>query len=546
MVGVFALAYLVYCTLTKVFSQGSPHVAVRVIHIYKELFHSYIRYAFNLWKTVISTQGSLDVPVTVVENFHPRYSRDSTKRGSDLLGEGFLNMHHALWQSVLGEIELTVSHGIFTTWFKSTELMDVTDDAVTIAVANIFAKRQFEVKFNDQVRTVLEKNGLSPKRIIYTIKTTGKKTISRETTLTTRTEEITASHTTARGLTAPASRTGGSGLNPRYTFANFIVGGSNDLAYAACQAVATNPGVKYNPLFLYGGVGLGKTHLMQAVGNEIAKHQPESRILYISTETFVKEFLESIRFKKKGFSDKYRNVDVLIVDDMQFIAGKEKTQEEFFHTFNALHQSNKQLIISSDKPPKSIPTLTERLRSRFEWGMAIDIQMPDFETRCAIVQTKASLSGIELARETTEYLANNIKTNVRELEGALNQLLAYAEMRGVTPDITIAEGIIGNVRHSRPQHLTPKHVIDKTARHFQIEVKEIVSAKRDKHIVVPRQIAMYLLRSELHLSFPRIAGELGRKDHTTAIHSVEKIEKAIKLDLLVREQVAEIREKLYA
>ena len=453
-------------------------------------------------------------------------------------------MHHALWQSVLGEIELTVSHGIFTTWFKNTELLEITDDTATIAVANIFAKRQFEVKFNDQVRTVLEKNGLSPKQIVYTIKTTGKKTISRETTLTTRTEELVSGP--KQKTQTSTSSTSGSGLNPRYTFTNFIVGGSNDLAYAACQAVAANPGVKYNPLFLYGGVGLGKTHLMQAVGNEIAKHQPESRILYISTETFVKEFLESIRFKKKGFSDKYRNVDVLIVDDMQFIAGKEKTQEEFFHTFNALHQSNKQLIISSDKPPKSIPTLTERLRSRFEWGMAIDIQMPDFETRCAIVQTKASLSGIELARETTEYLANNIKTNVRELEGALNQLLAYAEMRGVTPDITIAEGIIGNTRHSRPQHLTPKQVVDKTARHFQIDVREIVSAKRDKHIVVPRQIAMYLLRSELHLSFPRIAGELGRKDHTTAIHSVEKIEKAIKLDLLVREQVAEIREKLYA
>ena len=453
-------------------------------------------------------------------------------------------MQHALWQSVLGEIELSVSHGIFTTWFKNTELIDVSDNTVTIAVANIFAKRQFEVKFNDQVKNVLEKNGVNPQNIIYTIKTSGKKTISRETTapLDSRTEELMSAPTRAK----TATLTNNTGLNPRYTFSNFIVGGSNDLAYAACQAVATNPGIKYNPLFLYGGVGLGKTHLMQAVGNEIAKNQPESRILYISTETFVKEFLESIRFKKKGFSDKYRNVDVLIVDDMQFIAGKEKTQEEFFHTFNALHQTNKQLIISSDKPPKSIPTLTERLRSRFEWGMAIDIQMPDFETRCAIVQTKASLSGIELARETTEYLANNIKTNVRELEGALNQLLAYAEMRGVTPDITIAEGIIGNVRHSRPQHLTPKQVIDKTARHFQIDTGEICSAKRDKHIVVPRQIAMYLLRSELHLSFPRIAGELGRKDHTTAIHSVEKIEKAIKLDLLIREQVAEIREKLYA
>lgn len=450
-------------------------------------------------------------------------------------------MHHALWQSVLGEIELSVSHAAFTTWFKNTELIDNTGDIVTIAVPNIFAKRQFEVKFNSQIKTVLEKNGVSPQQINYTVKTTGKKAVNREITPSADTLVSAA----PKNHPVPLSQSSKSGLNPRYTFVNFIVGSSNDLAYAACQAVASNPGTKYNPLFLYGGVGLGKTHLMQAVGNEIAKNQPDARVLYINTETFTKDFIESMLFKKKGVSDKYRNVDVLIVDDMQFIAGKEKTQEEFFHTFNALHQSNKQIIISSDKPPKSIPTLTERLRSRFEWGMAIDIQMPDFETRCAIVETKASLSGIELSRETIEYLANNIKTNIRELEGALNQLLAYAEMRGITPDVSTAEGLIGNVRHSRPHHLTPKQVIDKTARHFQVDIKELCSAKRDKHIVVPRQIAMYLLRSELHLSFPKIAGELGRKDHTTAIHSVEKIEKAIKLDFAIREQVADIREKLY-
>lgn len=457
-------------------------------------------------------------------------------------------MYHALWQSVLGEIELSISHAAFTTWFKNTELVENTGDSVTIAVPNIFAKRQFEVKFNDQIKTVLEKNGISPKHIAYTVKTSAsKKTVTRETTALSRpaVEELISEPRLALS-NVRSSTTSLTGLNPRYTFANFIVGGSNDLAYTACQAVAHNPGTKYNPLFLYGGVGLGKTHLMQAVGNEIAKNQPDARILYISSETFVKEFMDSIRFKKKGFADKYRNVDVLIVDDMQFIAGKEKTQEEFFHTFNALHQSNKQIIISSDKPPKSIPTLTERLRSRFEWGMAIDIQMPDFETRCAIVETKASLSGIELTRDTVEYLANNIKTNIRELEGALNQLLAYAEMRGIAPDLSTAEGLLGNVRQSRPQHLTAKQVIDKTARHFQIDASEICSAKRDKHIVVPRQIAMYLLRSELHLSFPKIASELGRKDHTTAIHSVEKIEKAVKLDFLIREQVADIREKLYA
>lgn len=454
---------------------------------------------------------------------------------------------NALWQSVLGEIELSVSHATFTTWYKNTELVSQTDDEVVIAVPNIFAKKQFEVKFNDVIKSVLEKNGVSPSKITYTIIVSGKKTrINRETTLDSSSMPATTTTLPPALSFKPSSATPSGNLNPRYTFDNFIVGSSNDLAYTASQAVAANPGMKYNPLYLYGGVGLGKTHLMQAVGNEIMKQNPSARVLYISSETFVNEFLDHIRFKKKGFADKYRNTDVLIVDDMQFIANKEKTQEEFFHTFNFLHQNNKQIIISSDKPPRSIPTLTERLRSRFEMGMTIDVQMPDFETRCAILEAKASLSGVELNRETVEYLATNIKTNIRELEGALNQLLAYAELHGIEPDISTAEGLLGNVRRSRPQHLTSKQIIDRTAKHFQIPIDEICSQKRDKHIVVPRQIAMYLLRSELHLSFPKIAGELGRKDHTTAIHSVEKIEKAIKLDFVIREQVASIREKLYA
>ncbi len=461
-------------------------------------------------------------------------------------------MHSALWQSVLGEIELSVSHGNFETWFKNTQLLDYADDSVTIGVINVFTRTQLEKKYNDQIKEVLKNNGIDAKHIRYEVISSKKSVISRETTgqsaSDSRVDELmsrTNAPATHPAASAHSSKTPATTLNPRYTFDSFIVGSSNDLAYTACQAVAANPGVKYNPLFIYGGVGLGKTHLLQAVGNEIIRNDPSAKVAYISSETFVKEFLDSIRFKKTGFSDRYRNIDVLIVDDMQFIAGKEKTQEEFFHTFNALHQANKQIIIGSDKPPRSIPTLTERLRSRFEWGMAIDIQMPDFETRCAIVETKAAQSGITLERDTVEYLAKNIKTNIRELEGALNQLLAYAEMRGVSPDVSTAEGLIGNVRHTRPQHLTPKQVIDKTAKHFQIDSKEICGSKRDKHIVVPRQIAMYLLRSELHLSFPRIATELGRKDHTTAIHSVEKIEKSIKLDFVIREQVAEIREKLY-
>jgi chromosomal replication initiator protein len=447
-------------------------------------------------------------------------------------------MYNTLWQSVLGEIELSVSEANFQTWFKDTELISYDENETVIAVKNIFAKKQFEARFNEQVKNILDKNGIFSKSVTYIVKTNNNKLhISRETTLV---ETMPAKNISRRET--PISQTN---LNPRYTFENFIVGSSNDLAYTASQAVAANPGTKYNPLYIYGGVGLGKTHLVQAVGNEIAQKNHNMVITYISSETFVNEFLDYIRFKKKGFSDKYRSVDVLIIDDMQFIAGKEKTQEEFFHTFNHLHQNNKQIIICSDKPPKSIPTLTERLRSRFEMGMMVDIQMPDFETRCAILVAKAALSNATLSRETVEYLANNIKTNVRELEGALNQLLAYSEMRGVEPTANIAEGLIGNVRRSRPQHLTSRQIIEKTARHFQIKVDEICGSKRDRYIVVPRQVAMYLLRSELHYSFPKIAHELGRQDHTTAIHSIEKIEKSMKLDYVIREHVAAIKENLY-
>jgi chromosomal replication initiator protein len=450
-------------------------------------------------------------------------------------------LKNALWQSVLGEIELSVSRASFMTWFKNTELLANEEGNIIIGVPNIFAKQQLEVKFNNQISETLAKNGVDVKRISYTINTTVKKPV--HATSVAPTLPIASTEATEHRVSTPANTTG---INPKYTFESFIVGGSNELAYAACQTVAKTPGTKYNPLFLYGGVGLGKTHLIQAVGNEILRLQPSARVLYISSETFVNEFLDSIRFKKKGFADRYRNVDVLIVDDMQFIAGKEKTQEEFFHTFNALHQSNKQIIISSDKPPKAIPTLEDRLRSRFEWGMAIDIQSPDFETRCAILQNKANLSNVNLAQDTVEYLANNIQTNIRELEGALNQLLAYSELHNTEPDLSTAQGLLGSARASRPHHITPRQVIERTAKHFQLDAVDITSPKRDKHIVVPRQIAMYLLRSELHLSFPKIAVELGRKDHTTAIHSVEKIEKALKLDYIVRQQVADIRERLYA
>jgi chromosomal replication initiator protein len=455
-------------------------------------------------------------------------------------------MHNSgLWQAVLGEIELSVSRGNFVTWFKNTELVKQNDEVIVIGVPNIFVKNQLERKFNDLVAEVLVKNGVSSPQIEYKIHTgiavaakpNGKTgdSLPLETKIATRPAISQVTHSYRQGL------------NNRYTFDNFVVGAGNELAYAACQAIAAAPGTKYNPLFLYGGVGIGKTHLIQAVGNAVGSGRPGNKVIYASTEQFVQEFVDALRFKKNtsDFAGFYRAADVLIVDDIQFLAGKEKIQEEFFHTFNALYQANKQIILSSDKPPKDIPTLEERLRSRFAWGMTIDMQTPDFETRCAILQTKAGSQEINLPQPVVEFLAGRVQSNIRELEGALNQLIAFCEMRGVEPDIQIATSLFDDAR-SRPKHINARSIVERTAKHFHVSVEDILGPKRDKDIVVPRQIAMYMLRSELHLSFPKIAHELGRKDHTTAIHSIEKIQREMMYESPIRQNVNELRERLYA
>lgn len=459
-------------------------------------------------------------------------------------------MQDNLWQTVLGEIELTVSRGAYVTWFKNTRLLRLKDNVLVIGVPNVFIKQQLERKYNQLITEILEKNGTSPERIEFKIHSsiTLPKKIDEETLILNAptTERLSENINLNRSPTSTLTHSYRQGLNEKYTFDNFVVGSGNELAYAACQAIAANPGTKYNPLFLYGGVGLGKTHLIQAVGNAIVANNSAANIVYISIEQFVQEFLDAIKFKKNtDFASYYRNADVLIIDDIQFIAGKEKTQEEFFHTFNSLHQANKQIIISSDKPPKDIPTLEERLRSRFTWGMSIDMQIPDFETRCVILQSKAQVHGIDLNQPVVEYLANLVQSNIRELEGALNQLLAFCEMRNLSPDLGIATTLLGSVK-TRPKHISAKQIIERCARHFQIPMEEIMGPKRDKDIVVPRQVAMYMLRSELHLSFPKIARELGRKDHTTAIHSVEKIEKEVNYDADIKAAVNEIKERLYA
>lgn len=450
-------------------------------------------------------------------------------------------VNQVLWQTVLGEIEISVSKAAYAAWFKETELSrDSTEDDLIIGVKNIFTKQQLESKFDTQIRQILAKNRVTPNSITYKINS-GKKPPSRSQDIELNNIKITSKVSDYHDTGVENK------FNPKYTLDSFVVGSNNDLAYTVAQAIVEKPGERYNPMYIYGSVGLGKTHLIQAIGSEILKKKPELNVHYTTTEAFIGRFMSYLRNKNKrdNFSDRYKDIDVLIMDDIQFIAGKETTEEAFFHIFNFLHQNNRQILISSDKPPKRIASLTDRLRSRLEWGMAIDIHMPDFETRCAILQSKAKSAGFELEKETIEFIASNIKSNVRELEGALNQLLAFCEMRGISPDKQVAEGILGNTRMSRPKHLTPKQIVSKVASHFNVDEKEIISPKRDRYIMIPRQIAMYLIRSELHTSFPNIARELGRKDHTTAIHSVEKISKAIKLDFSIRENVAEIREKLY-
>jgi chromosomal replication initiator protein len=471
----------------------------------------------------------------------------------------------SLWQAVLGEIELSLSRGNFVTWFKNTQLLQYSDEIAVIGVANIFVKQQLERKYTALILETLQKNGITPAKVEYKISSLSRPSAVQasqpgliESSGRQNDRNSAPSPSSHRSLgttlsrqqpTSPSNSLAHNyrqGLNERYTFDTFIVGAGNELAYAACQAIAGQPGTKYNPLFLYGGVGIGKTHLIQAVGNAVLAKNPSARIVYASTEQFVQEFVDALRFKKTtDFAKHYRGSDVLIVDDMQFIAGKEKIQEEFFHTFNALHQANKQIIISSDKPPRDIPTLEERLQSRFAWGMQIDMQIPDFETRCAIIQTKASTHEVELPSDVVEFLANLVQTNIRELEGVLNQLLAFCEMRELQPDLSIAMNLLGSAK-SRPKHLNARQIIERTARHFQISIDEILGPKRDKDIVVPRQIAMYMLRSELHMSFPKIAHELGRKDHTTAMHSVEKIVKEAQLDSELRDTIQNIRDRLYA
>lgn len=337
-------------------------------------------------------------------------------------------------------------------------------------------------------------------------------------------------------------------LNPRYTFDTFVVGANNNLAHAASLAVAESPAEIYNPLFIYGGVGLGKTHLMHSIAHYILEQNPNSKVMYVTSEKFTNELIESIRnvnTTPTEFREKYRNIDVLLIDDIQFIIGKESTQEEFFHTFNTLHESKKQIIISSDKPPKDILTLEERLRSRFEWGLTVDIQQPDYETRMAILKKKEELDGLQIDNEVMKYIATNVKSNIRELEGALTKIVALSRLKKQEVNVTLAEEALKDlISPDNKKQLTPELIVDVIAEHFNITTNEIYSVNKSRNIAYPRQIAMYLCRKLTDFSLSDIGKVMGNRDHTTILHGIDKVEKNIKKDPSMQNTIDVLTKKI--
>ncbi|MFA6553636.1 MAG: chromosomal replication initiator protein DnaA [Patescibacteria group bacterium] len=446
-----------------------------------------------------------------------------------------------LWQAALGELELSISKANFTTWFKNTFISSYEEGKVAIGVPNTFTKTWLENKYHKEILKSLQNaTGNQVREVTYKVESThrpGQPAAVPET----------RSHTPSETGQAKDDHNG-FGLNARYTFENFIVGKSSELAHAACLAVAQRPGEVYNPLFVYGGAGLGKTHLLQAVAHEILKNSPKKKVVYVTCEKFTNEFIKAItQGNSESFKDHYRNADLLLVDDIQFLAGKEGTQEEFFHTFNALHQQNKQIVISSDRPPKAIPALENRLISRFEWGMIADIAQPDFETRVAILNAKCKIKNYPLSHDIITAIATSVQSNVRELEGALNRIMAYHQLNNTPPTVESVKNIITSLSRyqKRDGAITIKQIISVVAGFFEISSGDLLGASRKKELVVPRQISMFLMREEAKASYPAIGQELGGRDHTTAMHAYEKIKKALDEDEKIRQDILLIRQRLY-
>ncbi|WKZ24794.1 MAG: chromosomal replication initiator protein DnaA [Patescibacteria group bacterium] len=443
-----------------------------------------------------------------------------------------------LWQAVLGEMELNISRANFSTWFKQTYISSFDDGVIIVCTPSAFVKEYLEKKHTEDIlKTLRSVSKEEIKEIKYLIKTKQKD----------REEMIYKEQPKALPpQNKPLIAVNRFGLNSHYVFSNFIVGKGNELAFAACQAVANNPGKAYNPLFIYGGVGLGKTHLLQAIGHELLKKT--DKILYVTSEKFSNDYINEVRSgRAKQLKEKYRNVDLLLVDDIQFMAGKDGTQEEFFHTFNELHQTNRQIVLTSDRPPKAIPALEKRLLSRFEWGMIADITTPDLETKLAILTHKCQEKNFHLNEEILNYLAHNINTNIRELEGALTRLITYYEFNNLQPTIeSTKKALATTLVEIQEKSLTSKNIIDAVANFFSINTKDLIGKSRKKELVFPRQIAMYLLREEISASFPLIGKELGGRDHTTAIHACNKINEDLKINPKLKQQIVSIKQLMQA
>ncbi|MBE6065657.1 chromosomal replication initiator protein DnaA [Clostridium cochlearium] len=444
-----------------------------------------------------------------------------------------------IWDKTLNIIKGELTEVSFNTWIKSIEPIKIEHDTVFLSVPNDFTRGILDSRYKNLIINALKLITSKKYNIEFFI-------TSEESAFTTIKENTNLKiHNNERNNITTSDEMSAM-LNPKYTFDSFVIGNSNRFAHAASLAVAEAPAKAYNPLFIYGGVGLGKTHLMHAIGHYILQNNSNIKVVYVSSEKFTNELINSIKDdKNEEFRNKYRNVDVLLIDDIQFIAGKERTQEEFFHTFNALHEANKQIILSSDRPPKEIPTLEDRLRSRFEWGLIADIQAPDFETRMAILKKKADVEHLNIPNEVMVYIATKIKSNIRELEGALIRIVAFSSLTNKEISVDLASEALKDIISSKESNqVTIELIQDIVSSYFNLRVEDFKSARRTRNVAFPRQIAMYLCRKLTDNSLPKIGEEFGGRDHTTVIHGYEKISTALKKDESLQKTIQELTTKI--
>lgn len=451
-----------------------------------------------------------------------------------------------LWRAALGEIELSISRANFITWFKGTVILSNTDNRVVLGVPNGFAKEWLENKYNLYILRAL-RNFQSNIREVVCVIGSNQESVPKEPSVDAILPQKKLSPALIVEAPKSVSLSPENNLNPKYTFENFVVGSNNELARAACYAVSQNLGQIYNPLFIYGGVGLGKTHLLQSIGNAILQNNPARKVKYITSERFTNELITALKTHTiDAFKEHYQKIDLLIIDDVQFLSGKEKTQEEFFHIFNHLYQLNKQVVLSSDRAPKAIPTLEERLRSRFEGGMIADVSMANYETRLAILSKKAMDDKIAISSEALGFIAQYITNNIRELEGALNRVAVSAQLSKQELTLEYVSSLLVDLISSgKKKGITYKHILEAISSFYAIGVDDLVAKNRKKEVSRPRQIAMYLMRSELQCSYPGIGERLGGRDHTTAIHAFDKISKELNSNEKLAEDIVLIKEQLY-